>query len=231
LKLETFILELKMPAGIILCGGQSSRMGYPKAWLPFGLETMLQRIARILSEVVSPLVIVAAPDQELPPISFPAIIARDAREGRGPLEGLLAGLSALPPHVDAAYVTGCDVPLLSVEFVTCMLSSLGDAEAAVPVEEQFVQPLAAVYRRRVIPVIEDLIAQDRMRPAFLFDRVSTNRVPAESLRVVDPQLQSLANLNRPEDYLAALAAAGFACPEEIRQRLNAVNARIRHKSD
>lgn len=212
-----------MPAGVILCGGKSSRMGYPKAWLPFGPETMLQRVARILSDVVSPLVIVAAPDQELPPIAYPAIVARDARQGRGPLEGLLAGLSALPLEVESAYVTSCDVPLLYVEFVTSMLASLGEAEAAVPVEERFAHPLAAVYRPRILPVIRDLLAHDQMRPAFLFDRVATRRVPVDSLRAVDPELRSLANLNRPEDYIAALASAGFPCPAEIRQRLDAAD--------
>lgn len=210
-----------MPAGVILCGGKSSRMGYAKAWLPFGPETMLQRVARILSGIVSPLVIVAAPDQKLPPLSISAIVARDAREGRGPLQGLLAGLSALPPDVESAYVTSCDVPLLSREFVIFMLAALGEADAAVPIEERFAHPLAAVYRRRIIPVIEDLIAQDQMRPAFLFDRVPTHRVPVETLRAVDPELQTLANLNRPQDYFAALAATGFACPDEVRQRLGA----------
>jgi molybdopterin-guanine dinucleotide biosynthesis protein A len=66
-----------------------------------------------------------------------------------------------------------------------------------------------------------LIARDQMRPAFLFDRVSTHRVPVESLRAVDPELQSLANLNRPDDYFSALAAVGFACPDDVRERLGA----------
>jgi len=52
--------------GIILCGGQSKRMGRPKATLPFGGEVMRQRVVRILGEVVTPLVVVAAPEQVLP---------------------------------------------------------------------------------------------------------------------------------------------------------------------
>ena len=54
--------------GIVLCGGRSSRMGRPKAWLPFGGELMLPRIVRILREVVEPVVVVAASDQEVPPL-------------------------------------------------------------------------------------------------------------------------------------------------------------------
>ena len=82
-------------AGIILCGGQSSRMGRPKAWLPFGDELMLPRVARLLSEVVAPIVVVAAPGQDVPPVPPEIEIVRDEEKGRGPLQGLAAGLNAI----------------------------------------------------------------------------------------------------------------------------------------
>ena len=185
-------------------------MGLAKATLPFGPELMLQRVVRLLSQVVSPIVVVAAPDQELPPLPASVIFAQDEREGRGPLEGLLAGLSAIAPHADAAYATSCDVPLLVPAFVEQMIQRLGDFEIVVAVEGEFAHPLAAVYRTSVLPHIEELLAADRLRPAFLFERVKTCRVPASELQSADPQLSTLQNLNRPEDYLAALAAAGFA---------------------
>src|SRR4051812_13474329 len=112
--------------GVILCGGKSSRMGYPKALLPFGPELMLQRVVRLLSEVVSPIVVVAAPRQDLPPLPAAVAVAHDEQEGRGPLQGLLAGLSLLGTLVDAAYVTSCDVPLLEAQFVRQMIACLGD---------------------------------------------------------------------------------------------------------
>src|SRR4051812_9886641 len=105
--------ELRMAinsGGIVVCGGQSTRMGTSKALLPFGPETMLQRVVRILADVVSPIVVVAAIDQELPELPRDVLLTRDEQQGRGPLEGLRAGLKALPTHVDAAYVTSCDVP-------------------------------------------------------------------------------------------------------------------------
>src|SRR5689334_14228501 len=106
--------------GIVLCGGKSSRMGTSKALLLFGPETMLQRVVRILGGLASPIVAVAAEGQELPVLPEGVILTQDEREGRGPLEGLRAGLKALPPSVDAAYVTSCDVPLLVPGFVTQM---------------------------------------------------------------------------------------------------------------
>jgi molybdopterin-guanine dinucleotide biosynthesis protein A len=136
-------------------------------------------------------------------------VTRDEREDRGPLEGLLAGLTAIAPQADAAYVTSCDVPLLVPAFVQRMIERLGDCEIAVPVEGEFAHPLAGVYRTSVLPHVRELLAADQLRPAFLFERVKTCRVPVEELRAFDPQLATLQNVNRPEDYLTALAAAGL----------------------
>src|SRR5437660_9957112 len=99
-------------AGVVLCGGHSSRMGRPKAWLPFGDELMLPRVVRLLSEAVSPIVVVAAPGQDIPPLPADVRLVRDEEKGRGPLQGLLAGLTTLQGRADAAYLSSCDVPFL-----------------------------------------------------------------------------------------------------------------------
>ena len=117
--------------GIVLCGGRSTRMGTPKALLPFGSETMLQRVVRLLATVVSPIVVVAAPQQSLPGLPADVIVTRDEREGRGPLEGLRAGLKALPSSIETAYVTSCDVPLLVPDFVRHLIEFLTDHDVAV----------------------------------------------------------------------------------------------------
>ena len=195
--------------GIVLCGGKSSRMGTSKALLPFGPETMLQRVVRILGGVVSPIVAVAAADQELPPLPPEVIVSRDEREGRGPLEGLRAGLKALPANAELAYVTSCDVPLLVPAFAQRMLELAEGYDIVVMDIDGFPHPLSAVYRRDTLSQVEALLAQDRLRPVFLFDAVRTRRVTPAEMTAVDPDLRTLRNLNTREDYLAALAAAGL----------------------
>jgi molybdopterin-guanine dinucleotide biosynthesis protein A len=191
---------------MVLCGGRSTRMGSSKALLPFAGETMLQRVVRLLGSVVSPIVVVAAPNQSLPALAAAdLIVARDEQEGRGPLEALRAGLKALPAAVEIAYVTSCDVPLLVPAFAQRMIELLGDHEIAVMEIDGFLHPLSAVYRRRTLPDVEALLAQDRLRPAFLFDAVKTRRVRPDEMTPVDPQLLTLRNLNTREDYEAALA--------------------------
>jgi len=200
--------DIAKAGGIVLAGGKSTRMGTSKALLPFGPETMLQRVVRILSSVVSPIVVVAAPAQELPDLPAHVIVTRDEREGRGPLEGLRAGLKALPDAVDVAYVTSCDVPLLVPGFVEQMLDLAQGHDVAVMEIDGFPHPLSAIYRRATLPHVEGLLAHDRLRPVFLFDLVKTRRVRPEEI-TSDPDLRTLRNLNTQEDYLAALAAAGL----------------------
>jgi molybdenum cofactor guanylyltransferase len=195
--------------GIVLCGGRSTRMGVSKATLPFGPETMLQRVVRLLSTVVTPIVAVAAREQELPELPPDVIVTRDEREQRGPLEGLRAGLKALPESVDLAYVTSCDVPLLVPGFVSRMIELVADHDIAVMEIDGFPHPLSAVYRRTTLPHVESLLAQDKLRPVFLFDAVRTRRVQPTEMMSVDPDLRTLRNLNTPEDYRIALADAGL----------------------
>lgn len=200
---------------IVLCGGRSTRMGRDKATLPFGPECMLQRVVRLLTEVVAVrhVVVVAAAGQTLPALPDGVIVACDQHEARGPLEGIAAGLRALPMEVDAAYTTSCDVPLLIPAFVEQMFAELGESSIAVPFDGTHHHPLAAVYRRTVFSAVEELLAANRLRPRFLFDDVATREVEVQRLRVVDPELRTLENLNQPEDYLAALKIAGISPSE------------------
>ena len=180
--------------------------------LPFGGETMLARVVRLVGEAARPVVVVTGAGQEPPELPPGVIVAADRRADRGPLEGLAAGLRALGDRAEVAYVTGCDVPLVRPEFVRRMAELHRGYEIAVPHVGGFDEPLAAVYRTSVLPRVEALLEADRLRPVFLFDEVSTRRVTAEELIGVDPDLESLANVNGPEDYRAALTQAGFEAP-------------------
>jgi molybdopterin-guanine dinucleotide biosynthesis protein A len=185
-------------------------MGVSKATLAFGPETMLQRVVRLLGTVVAPVVVVAAHEQPLPSLPDDVIVTRDEREQRGPLEGLRAGLKALPDSVDIAYVTSCDVPLLVPGFAARMIELLGDYDVAVMEIDCFAHPLSAVYRRDTLPQIESLLEKDKLRPVFLFDAVRTRRVQPKEMISIDPQLRTLRNLNTREDYLDALSDAGLS---------------------
>ena len=197
--------------GIVLCGGQSKRMGRPKAWLPFVGETMLGRVVRLLGQAVDPLVVVAAPDQDVPPLPAGVAVVRDGARGRGPLQGLAAGLAALGGRADAAYLSSCDVPFLRPGFVRRLIELLGDAAVCVPRVGDYHHPLAAVYRLEVAGAVTRLLTEDLLRPFFLFEAVPTRVVGPAELADVDPTFQTLRNLNTPEDYETAVREAAGLC--------------------
>ncbi len=202
-------------AGIVLCGGRSRRMGVPKWALPFGPEPMLRRVARLLAQAADEVIVVAAPNQTLPDLAAPVRLVHDRWEGRGPLEGLRAGLAALSPGCQAAYATGCDAPLLAPAFVRRMFELLGDDEIAVPDSGGHAHPLSAAYRCSVLPAIDRLLAADRLRMTDLFESVPTRKVLPRELLDIDPELATLRNFNSPAEYREAVTQAGFEVPANV----------------
>jgi molybdopterin-guanine dinucleotide biosynthesis protein A len=197
-------------AGIVLCGGRSSRMGRPKAWLPFGDELLLQRVVRILSDIVDPIVVVAAAGQALPALPAGTLIARDEREHLGPLNGLAEGLTVLEGRAKVAYLSSCDVPFLKPAFVRRVLERMGDASVCIPDVGGYKHPLAAAYRLDVMAAARTLLRENRLRPVFLTEVERTRVLTETDFRDVDSDLSSLRNLNTPEEYASALREIGQA---------------------
>jgi molybdenum cofactor guanylyltransferase len=196
---------------VVLCGGESRRMGRPKASLPFGPEVMLQRVVRLVGTVAQAIVVVAAPGQGVPELPPEVSIVRDEISGRGPLQGLAAGLNAIGENVDLVYATGTDVPFLEPRWITRLSELIGEADLAIPSISDHYHPLAALYRTGVVLLaIEALLAQDRLRPSFLVEAVKSRIVLEDEMRAVGPDLGTLRNLNHPDEYERALRDAGLS---------------------
>jgi len=187
-------------AAVILVGGKSSRMGRPKALLPFDGEPLIAHLARKLARVFPEIVVVAAPDQELPPL--PVTIARDDVAYRGPVSGIYHGLHASTREV--CFVTSCDAPFLNLALVSHLLSQITACDVVVPFWEERFQPLHAVYRTSVASLLKDQLERGELRPIFLFERVRTRKILEDEIRRFDSEGLSLLNMNSPEEYETAL---------------------------
>ncbi len=196
--------------GIVLCGGESRRMGRPKGELPFGDETMLGRIVRIVRTVVDPVVLVAAPHTRLHLTDESVSVVRDPVPGQGPLRGIVTGLQALSGRCEAAFATGCDSPLLSPEVIRFLAAEAASWDAAVPAWEDRLLPLPAVYACRLLPTVLRRIDSGQNSVQGLLKEIRTRVVQAETLERVDPDLLSLVNVNTWEEYQQALRKAGVS---------------------
>ena len=193
-------------AGIILCGGESRRMGRPKAALPFGSVSLLELVAGIVGSVCDPVLVVAASGQELPPLPAFAQVVRDSVDREGPLRGFTTGLEALPDSVELVFLASTDAPLLKPAWITRLVELIGDNDLIVVKHGAYHHPLAALYRRAtILPAATELLQHDQRRLLSLVDVVRSNVIAAEAMRDIDPGLDSLRNLNTPDDYAQALA--------------------------
>jgi molybdopterin-guanine dinucleotide biosynthesis protein A len=185
---------------IILIGGKSSRMGQPKALLPFDEEPLIVHSVRALQEYFSEIVVVAAPGQELP--ALPVTVVHDEVAYQGPVGGILYGLRAAAHEI--CFVTSCDAPFRNLALIRYLVSLIEHYDVVVPFWEERLQPLQAVYRRSVAPLLQDQLQRNELRPVFLYSKVRTYEVPAEDIRRFDPEGLSFRNMNTPADYQAAL---------------------------
>ncbi|MDX6691285.1 MAG: molybdenum cofactor guanylyltransferase [Solirubrobacteraceae bacterium] len=198
-------------AGIVLAGGSSTRMGSPKAALRWRDSTLLRRAVGLVGRAVDGhVVVVKAPGQELPELPAGVQVTEDARDGRGPLQGLAAGLAALSDTTEVAYVSGVDAPLQHPAFIRHVVRSLnGEHDVALPHAHGFDHPLAAAYRTSVKPALEEVIDGDALGTGALMERLNVLALDEDALLAdhavasLDPELLSLLNLNTPEEYDAA----------------------------
>ncbi|MEP7201998.1 MAG: NTP transferase domain-containing protein [Ilumatobacteraceae bacterium] len=204
-------------AAVVLAGGRSSRMGTPKAALEWHGSTLLYRTTALLARTVNgPVLVVAAPGQELPDLPSGVRVVEDPIEGLGPMRGIATGLSAVADEVPTAFVCSTDLPFLHPAFVRRVLREFAniDTDVVLPTARGFRQPLAAAYRTKLGGLIADLAAGGDLRPGMLFEHCRMHQLGDDELLTDDnlarwdPELDSVVNVNSPDDYAAARRRPG-----------------------
>ena len=205
-----------MICAIILAAGASSRMGQPKAGLPFGQtgETVLSRIvSAILSGGAPQVVVVGGAHIDAVRDAMPSheprarLIEHDGWQ-QGQLSSLLAGLAAIDDQLllEAVMVTPVDVPLVSASTVAAVIAAWRRTRAPIvrPVDPS--TSLRAGGARHGHPVIfdrsifEDLRAAD---PAIGAKAVfAAHRDRVLNVDVKDPG--AFEDIDTPEDYARLL---------------------------
>jgi molybdopterin-guanine dinucleotide biosynthesis protein A len=199
----------------INAGGQSRRMGRPKALLSTPQGTPL---IRLVAERLRPLVtdtLVVANDP-----AVCAVVADrstrclpDAFPNSGPLGGLATALAQVEGWL---ICVGCDMPLLTPDLFAWFLQWTDEVDAhgaprwdaIVPHTQGRPQPLHALYHPRCLPAVLAQLEAGRRRMDSFFAEVNVLRVDETDLRRIDPNLDSFANANTEEEWSAILARIG-----------------------
>ena len=188
-------------AGLILVGGESSRMGSDKVVLSMAGKPLWQVACSILEPMVDRVIFIdAGPALRIPETYR---VLRDDPPGYGPLGGLATGLekSGYRHHL----LLAVDYPLVRPSVLRLLLERADDVWAVCGRSPSFLEPLLAYYNAACAPVIRGMIAEGEIRTHKLIERVPSIVLNANEYDAVDPRRLSQINVNTPGDLQRATA--------------------------
>jgi molybdopterin-guanine dinucleotide biosynthesis protein A len=197
---------------LVLAGGDSRRMGRPKALLPVGGTTLVEWLVARLAPGFAHLLVAARDPEQLPP-GLRLRLVRDLHLGAGPLAGVEAGLAA-SPH-ETVLAVACDMPHVTAGLARRLVAAAESEpglDAAVPRLAGRPEPACAAYRRSAAGPLAAALAGGRRGAADALADLRVRWLDGE-----DPAL--FTNLNTPADYrhfLAAVARPGASSTFEYR---------------
>lgn len=196
-------------SAVILAGGGSTRMGMNKLLLPLGKMTVAETLVNTLNGMFAECILVTDRPQDF--CGLPARIVPDLYNGipKSSLRGIHGGLSA--SNHSCSFVVGGDMPFAVPEVITHLCGLADGYDLVIPWEDPYFHPLTAVYSRSLLPLISEMLAAGNYKLSFLRKCVHALSVDVKDLRVFDPQLWSLFNINTPDDYAKALVHCKSMC--------------------
>ena len=184
--------------GVLLAGGESRRMGRDKRELRLGGETLLQRNLAFLGGVF-PVVGLSVRSAEQAPDDLPdgVVVIPDEVPG-SPLAGLASILGRFDEPV---FAMAADLIAPEPDAVGRVLAAFDGVDVALPVAEDHLEPLHAVYGPGCLPHMRQLLAAGAHSILDLFPLVRVARVPFADTT-------PFFNVNTPADWVEAQRRLG-----------------------
>lgn len=193
-----------MKSCILLCGGQSRRMGKDKGSLVIKDKPMIVHILNTLNNEVDEVIVVLnnkkriekykkiITDEYLFSIRFVEDIIKD----KGPISGIMTGLKEISG--DYALVLPCDSPFVSKNHVNYLFDEFNDSyDALIPFNDsenkvKSSEPLHGIYKKSNFELIEKLIQKDILNIKGLIEKINCKFIKIENKKEYE-------NLNHPDD--------------------------------
>lgn len=199
-------------SGLVLCGGQSARMGRDKAQLELAGRSLVARAADVLQRVCGEVWLACGSSARYAELGLP--LALDSLPGAGPLSGLHSGLErARTPWLA---VLACDMPGVEPEVFEALLAEAQrrDLDACLLATAAGLEPLCAVYHTACAgAAAAALAAGERKLTSFHtgFGSRALRIGALEALRLAPEGDEIARNLNTPQQYRDELRRAHSAC--------------------
>jgi|SRR5690625_1346684 len=188
-----------LTCGVVLSGGQSTRMGTNKSLLPIDGKEAISHIVDELIQCTDDIIIIA--NEEQPYKFLNKQIFADRFPNRGPLAGLESAMYHYEAHI--YYVAACDMPFVSCKVYRFLAEQLEGYDAVIPIYEGREHPLAGVYRRSVLPHVQEQIKKNRLRMNSFHDLVKVKYVESFATIADDVLRKHFFNMNNPKQYETA----------------------------
>jgi len=139
---------------LVLAGGESRRMGRPKAWIEVprsqGDTVLLRYVVERLGPAFSEVVVSFAEPEQLEQ-HLPYRVVFDRKRSAGPLAGLEAGLMAA--RHDVLFAVACDMPYVTQSTAQLAVAAARTCDAAIPRHDGLYEPVCGAYRKTALPAI------------------------------------------------------------------------------
>lgn len=189
-------MESKTSA-IILAGGRNTRMrGMDKAFLEIDGRPIIAGIVDKLRPLVNEVIVVT--NSPCKYRDFNVKVVKDRMPRKGPLMGIYSGLKNSSSKYN--FVVACDMPFLKKDLIRYLLDTKDGHDVIIPRIDKRFHPLFGIYSRRCIPIIEEMLRQDRLKISDIFPRLKTHFVVRREIEKFDKELLSLTNVNTKEEY-------------------------------
>ena len=198
-----------MKSSIILCGGQSRRMGKDKGSLIIKDKPMIKYILSTLNNEIDEVIIVLNDNKRIDKYmefinpedySYKLKFVEDKIKNKGPISGILTGLENISSEY--AIVFPCDNPFVTKKTMQTLFNEITcNIQAVVPYHDpenklKTSEPLHSIYNKNIIPLIDNLILNDSLHIKGIIEKIDTKFVLIDNKKILKKEFR---NLNHPED--------------------------------